>query len=75
MLKTLREILDTHCICGSDDFSICENVGWDINEEAEEHQHLLVCNNCGRNTIACDVLFHSGKIAYTVGTFCYGERL
>jgi len=59
MLKTFDEILDLHCTgCGSDDFSISEDVGWDIDEESEQHQHLLICNNCKRSAIASDIYLY-----------------
>lgn len=31
-----------------------ENVGWDIDTEGEEHQHLERCKDCGNNRLVID---------------------
>ena len=39
------------CDCGSTDIRSHKNVGFDIDPEGEESQHLDVCNVCGKSRL------------------------
>ena len=41
-------------ICGSTNIYLEENVGWDIDDEGSEDQHMQHCRDCGAEQFVID---------------------
>lgn len=52
----LRDIIKVYeqCSCEHKDTHMQMDVGYDIDEEGEEDQHLEKCNHCGAERFHCD---------------------
>jgi hypothetical protein len=55
--------------CKSHNIVANMNVGWDIDEEMEEHQHVDKCNDCGAVRMWSDIIPHSGAPWVAWGIF------
>ena len=55
-MEFLREVIKAfeQSVCEHQNTSIQENVGYDIDDEGEEDQHLEKCKQCGAERFICD---------------------
>jgi len=56
-------------LCGGAKISTEEDVGWDIDEDGEERQHLDTCSACGANRMWCDRYDHKKGSFVTWGVW------
>lgn len=69
---TMREMKCTDC--GSINISAEHDLGWDIDEDSEQHQNEDSCNNCGATRFWCYVYPHGGKPHVWIGKWMRNEQ-